>query len=593
MASDTTVAFVPLKHTPENHPWVQYEGFQPGTSRRLSRGHVLREGYGAFPVNTILDIDSKVPMRDGINLYTNVFRPADGTKQPALIAWSPYGKCAGGVGAYNYDTMGPYRIGIDYNSLSGYETFEGPNPADWVARGYCVVDPDARGAMHSEGDIHVWGSQEAQDVYDLIDWCTKQSWCDGAAVMFGNSWLAISQINHASICPHPALKAIAPWEGATDMYKQLVCRGGVLVKEDKFASMITAGFAGYNSVEDAWGALKDRPLNDDFWESKHIHVENIKIPIYLTGSYSSRIHSLGSFKTFATTPSDTTWMRVHTSQEWPDLYKKENMDDLQKFYDHFTKGKDNGWQYTPHLRLSLLSMVGSVVPSVIERPEDTTTYPLPQTKLKKLFFDASKMTLGPSQPSQLSKATYEGHSLTDTISFTLNFDAYTELSGLPWAKLFVSCAEHDDLDIHVQIRKIGINGSLLAHNNYPVPVPINQLENCNVAKFEGPSGLLRASHSISQTPKQHPDDYPVYTHRERKPITPGAVVELEIPIWPIGMVFGSGEGISVIIAGHELKLPEQVSAPGPTEPNDENKGKHVVYTGGERASFLMLPVLKG
>lgn len=110
------------------------------------------------------------------------------------------------------------------------------------------------------------------------------------------------------------------------------------------------------------------------------------------------------------------------------------MEDLQKFYDHFAKGKDNGWQNTPHLRLSLLSMVGSVVPTVIERPEQATTFPLPETKVKRLFFDASNMTLGPGKPSHKSKATYEGHSLTDTIvsipssCFSCQFSDFPSLS---------------------------------------------------------------------------------------------------------------------------------------------------------------------
>ena len=230
------ISWAPMKFTPENHPAFQYEGFHPNKSVHIPKGHVLREGYCAFPVDTIMDMDVKVPMRDGVNLYTNVYRPADGQRQPALIAWSPYGKCAGGTGPQNYDSIGPHRIGIPYDHLSGYETFEGPNPAEWVARGYCVVDPDARGAMHSEGDIVFWGPQEAVDVYDLIEWCTKQPWCDGNIVMFGNSWLAICQVNHASRCPHPALKAIAPWEAATDMYKDLACRGGVVIK-DNFSEM--------------------------------------------------------------------------------------------------------------------------------------------------------------------------------------------------------------------------------------------------------------------------------------------------------------------------------------------------------------------
>lgn len=103
---------------------------------------------------------------------------------------------------------------------------------------------------------------------------------------------------------------------------------------------------------------------------------------------------------------------------------------------------------------------------------------------------------------------------------------------------------------------------------------------------------MRASHMISQEPKKHEDDYPSYTHRVRKPVTPGTTTALEIPIWPLGMVFGAGEGIAIIIAGHDCRLPE-LDGLEPTSPLDMNVGKHVVYTGGDQASFLMLPFLEG
>ncbi len=44
--------------------------------------------------------------------------------------------------------------------------------------------------------------------------------------MAGNSWLAIGQWVTAVEQP-PSLKCIAPWEGATDIYREISCRGGV------------------------------------------------------------------------------------------------------------------------------------------------------------------------------------------------------------------------------------------------------------------------------------------------------------------------------------------------------------------------------
>ena len=49
--------------------------------------------------------------------------------------------------------MVPAHIGIPFNWLSDYEKFEAPDPADWTARGYAVVNIDARGSWDSEGDM--------------------------------------------------------------------------------------------------------------------------------------------------------------------------------------------------------------------------------------------------------------------------------------------------------------------------------------------------------------------------------------------------------------------------------------------------------
>lgn len=61
------------------------------------------------------------------------------------------------IGVFNYDRMGPFRCGIPLEATSGYEKFEAPDPADWVARGYAILNVDTRGAGDSDGDILMWG----------------------------------------------------------------------------------------------------------------------------------------------------------------------------------------------------------------------------------------------------------------------------------------------------------------------------------------------------------------------------------------------------------------------------------------------------
>jgi putative CocE/NonD family hydrolase len=81
--------------------------------------------------------------------------------------------------------MAPFLIGLPKDRTSRYEKFEAPDPAEWCMRGYAIINVDARGAGVSEGDTYFWGQQEAEDIYDTIDWISKQPWCTGAAGILG------------------------------------------------------------------------------------------------------------------------------------------------------------------------------------------------------------------------------------------------------------------------------------------------------------------------------------------------------------------------------------------------------------------------
>jgi hypothetical protein len=50
-------------------------------------------------------------------------------------------------------------VGVPPTKLSGLHKFEAPDPAEWCARGYAIVQADARGCFNSEGDMYTFGSQ--------------------------------------------------------------------------------------------------------------------------------------------------------------------------------------------------------------------------------------------------------------------------------------------------------------------------------------------------------------------------------------------------------------------------------------------------
>ena len=55
------------------------------------------------------------------------------------------------IGPIRYEVMGAFNCGIKEGQLSGYQKFEGPDPAEWCPRGYAILNIDSRGVFGSQG----------------------------------------------------------------------------------------------------------------------------------------------------------------------------------------------------------------------------------------------------------------------------------------------------------------------------------------------------------------------------------------------------------------------------------------------------------
>ncbi len=81
-----------------DHPLFHYNGFQTEVIT-LPQGHIKSEGYRALTTPVLFERDTPIRVRDGVNLYADIFRPVtESVKVPAIIPWSPYGKT--GTGEY-------------------------------------------------------------------------------------------------------------------------------------------------------------------------------------------------------------------------------------------------------------------------------------------------------------------------------------------------------------------------------------------------------------------------------------------------------------------------------------------------------------
>jgi predicted acyl esterase len=540
------------------------------------KGQPLEAGkYPGFkPSSTVengirVERDVYVPMRDGIKITTDIFRPEGAAKVPAIVAWSPYGKHQTGAGAFD---RFPNRTCVPKGVPDKWTKFEAPDPEYWCRHGYAVINPDGRGSWMSEGDLVTIGGQEAEDMHDLIEWLAAQQWCNGKVGLSGNSWLAQCQWYAAATRP-PHLAAIAPWEGWSDLYRENVALGGITMKPTNWIDFVWAGLHSRSRVEDCPAMADAYPLWNAYWDEKRARHEDTTCPAYVVASWNSRLHSRGSFEGFKRLGSKDKWLRIHDGWEWPDYYTKENVEDLRKFFERYLKGVDNGWEKTPRVRIAVMDQAIDE-PSTTYRSE--SEWPFARTRHETLYLDAAtkKMTASPAATS-VAKTSYDA--LTGAAEFDHTLTADTELTGHMSLKLWVEAVGADDADLFVVAQKLGRDGKRVDFRTYGVNWPA-----------EPARGFLRVSHREIDPARSAPGQ-PFHTHAREQLLKPGEIVPVEIEFWPIGCIWRAGETIRVKIAGHPL-LHVGNPVTGEALGSARNKGTHVIHTGARFDSHLLMPV---
>ena len=153
------------------------------------------------------EYEVRIPMRDGIRIAAEVLRPHAAGKFPALVSTSVYTR-----------QLQRSVVPLGQNE-AGISEF-------WVPRGYAHVVVDVRGCNDSEGKYDLFGPQEQQDLFDIIEWVAEQPWCNGNIGMSGVSYFGRTQLFAAEQQP-PHLKAIFPYDASCDFYRDACFHGGI------------------------------------------------------------------------------------------------------------------------------------------------------------------------------------------------------------------------------------------------------------------------------------------------------------------------------------------------------------------------------
>jgi len=227
-----------------------------------------------------VDYDVMLPMRDGIQLATDIYHPAVKSKRflgvlPTILGRTSYGKT--------------------WKSL-----WIDPVVNYFVPRGYAVVIQDIRGRGKSEGVgqyFHTVNCHEGEDGYDTVEWIASQTWSNGRIGMTGSSHSGIVQ-TVASLMKPPHLSAIWIDVAPTNIFAHEAREGGcmslwmfaALFLHAHDALEIKDDLQKQKIVLDGWQNIrhfiKDMPLKPGQTPLKLIpNLEKILFDYYYRGEY--------------------------------------------------------------------------------------------------------------------------------------------------------------------------------------------------------------------------------------------------------------------------------------------------------------------
>jgi uncharacterized protein len=571
---------------------------------------------GAEEALMLTEWDVAIPMDDGIVLRADVFRPDGAGRYPVIMTYGPYAKWLAFPDGFArqwavLESGHPDALAGSSNQHANWETAD---PEKWVPDGYVVIRVDSRGAGRSPGYLDIFSPRETRDYYDCIEWAAAQGWSTGKVGLLGVSYYAINQWQVAALQP-PHLAAICPWEGGSDFYRDFTRHGGILnafVRQwyppqvagvqhgvgergprHRITGELVAGPQTRTDDElrasraDTPALLRDHPLLDDYYRGRSPDLASITVPVLSAANWAHHLHTRGNFEGFARVSSAQKWLEAHGRQHWVEFYTDYGVGLQKRFFGHFLKGADTGWDRQPPVVLQVRHVDGSF------EERAAAGWPLPQTQWTEFHLDLATGRLGgePATAEQAASFDALGAGLT---FWTPPLAHELELTGPAAARLTVSSSTAD-ADIFLTLRVLDPDGADVTFVSGQDP------RGC--AGF----GWLRASHRKTDPGRGTPGR-PWHTHDEPQPLRPGEAVALDIEIWPTSVVIPAGYRLGVSVQGRDFELPGEGPWPvafgvpmrghgvfvhddAADRPPGVFGGRTTVHAGGAHPCCLLLPVI--
>ncbi|WP_129782386.1 CocE/NonD family hydrolase [Peristeroidobacter soli] len=504
----------------------------------------------------IVEHNVMVPMRDGVRLATDVYRPAAEGKYPVIL------------------TRDPYDNGSDDNSVA-----EGHA---WAKRGYVFLHQDVRGRYDSEGSFYTYSSEVA-DGYDAQQWAGSQPWSSGKVGMLGGSYLASAQWLSAHLRA-PALVAIAPRMTPYNYYKDVAYPGGALSLSSRIDwAALMAGHTNQTRNYDWNRVLRHLPLTtmdralgrdmphwrdwiahpsyDSFWKALDVEsrASEMDVPAYsIAGWYD--VFLRGNLTSFADMRTKARSERARKNQKliigpWPHAeFPTQKLGDLdfgadsvvkfetlhQRWFDYWLKGENTGVTSEAPVRLFVMGE---------NRWRDEQEWPLARTQYTKFYLRSAGKANGRDGNGRLERAApgaseptdnyvYDPENPVPTIGGNLMFKPLpagpfdqSALDGRDDVLMFVTAPLDKELEVTGPILVTLYAASTARDTDFTAKLldvhPDGKAYNLA-------DGIIRARYRKS--------------FEQESLIEPGAVNEYTIDLWATSNVFKKGHRIRIDVS---------------------------------------------
>lgn len=509
-----------------------------------------------------------VPMRDGVNLATNIYLPDGDGPFPVVLTRTPYDK-----------------DGVD-SSVARYNE-----------RGYALISQDVRGRYDSEGENRPFET-DIEDGYDTVEWIAAQPFSDGKIGIFGTSAPGItSNLAAASAPPHltAAYVTVAP----DSLFYRSRFVGGVF-KESHSGGWLR----GQGVSEDMINAYRARAVLDEQWRATDFlfHRHHVQIPVYNVGGWHD-IYAEGSLFNFvylqnegheAARGKQKLFMgafghgTLQGDLEYPGGgFINGDIEQQMRWWDYWLKDIDNGIMDEPAVSIYMMGSARKGAVSAHNRVIHMDSWP-PAATLTNYYLQPD-MSLATTPPSAAEAFK------------TYTFDPANPVPTMGGQNLGADVGPRDQREIGQRQDYLRFATPVLdsdtvvaGHIDMELYVSTDALDTDFVVKLvdiypDGYEALIL--------------DYPIRARfrdgqdaEDVKLMTPGAVEKLTINLWSTAQTFEKGHRIGVHVTSSNF--PRFAVNPNNGAALDDvttpaTSAQNTIYFDSNRPSSIVLPVVTG